>query len=69
MNAPTSDPMVSTYINASTIHDSDPRQANYIATQAPLPNTIDDFWQMIWEQVRGLAIKGFILLLHFFDGF
>ncbi|VDN51326.1 unnamed protein product [Dracunculus medinensis] len=57
LNAPTSDPMVSTYINASTIHDSDPRQANYIATQAPLPNTIDDFWQMIWEQGAVLIVN------------
>ncbi|EJW70499.1 hypothetical protein WUBG_18596, partial [Wuchereria bancrofti] len=40
----------STFINASAIHDCDPKQANYIATQSPLPETITDFWQMIWEQ-------------------
>ncbi|VDM17774.1 unnamed protein product [Wuchereria bancrofti] len=41
----------STFINASAIHDCDPKQANYIATQSPLPETITDFWQMIWEQL------------------
>lgn len=46
-----SDVTSSTYINASAIHDSDPRRPAYIATQSPLPNTIADFWQMIWEQV------------------
>ncbi|VDO39799.1 unnamed protein product [Onchocerca flexuosa] len=40
----------SAFINASAIHDCDPKQANYIATQSPLPETVADFWQMIWEQ-------------------
>ncbi|VBB32108.1 unnamed protein product [Acanthocheilonema viteae] len=47
----------STYINASAIHDCDPKQANYIATQSPLPETITDFWQMIWEQVTVLIVN------------
>ena len=38
----------SDYINANyiTVHPSCP---TYIATQGPLPNTVDDFWQMTWE--------------------
>ncbi|KAM9343493.1 protein tyrosine phosphatase receptor type Na [Pholidichthys leucotaenia] len=37
------------YINASIIFDHDPRQPSYIATQGPLPHTVADFWQMVWE--------------------
>jgi len=37
------------YINASTISDSDPK-CKYIATQGPMPNTTNAFWQMVWEQ-------------------
>ncbi|KAJ0070168.1 hypothetical protein NL108_002481, partial [Boleophthalmus pectinirostris] len=37
------------YINASIIFDHDPRQPSYIATQGPLPHTVTDFWQMVWE--------------------
>ncbi|XP_064648472.1 receptor-type tyrosine-protein phosphatase N2-like isoform X2 [Lineus longissimus] len=40
----------SDYINANTITDHDPRNPAYIATQGPLPHTVADFWQMIWEQ-------------------
>lgn len=36
------------YINASYITD-DQGNRKYIATQGPLPNTIDHFWEMIWE--------------------
>jgi protein tyrosine phosphatase len=37
------------YINASKISDSDPK-CKYIATQGPMPNTTNAFWQMVWEQ-------------------
>ncbi|OZC06744.1 Protein-tyrosine phosphatase [Onchocerca flexuosa] len=47
----------SAFINASAIHDCDPKQANYIATQSPLPETVADFWQMIWEQVAVLIVN------------
>ncbi|KAI0226679.1 Receptor-type tyrosine-protein phosphatase N2 [Lamellibrachia satsuma] len=40
----------SDYVNACTITDHDPRNPAYIATQGPLPHTIADFWQMVWEQ-------------------
>ncbi|XP_060761274.1 solute carrier organic anion transporter family member 5A1b [Neoarius graeffei] len=39
----------SEYINASPIMDHDPRNPAYIATQGPLPSTVSDFWQMVWE--------------------
>lgn len=35
----------SDYINANHILDG-----RYISTQAPMPNTINDFWRMVWEQ-------------------
>jgi len=28
----------------------------YIATQAPLRNTINDFWQMVWEQKPAVIV-------------
>ncbi|CAF3201278.1 unnamed protein product [Rotaria socialis] len=37
------------YINASPITDSDPK-CKYIATQGPMPNTTNAFWEMVWEQ-------------------
>ncbi|XP_067864225.1 receptor-type tyrosine-protein phosphatase N2 isoform X1 [Heptranchias perlo] len=39
----------SDYINASPIMDHDPRNPAYIASQGPLPATVADFWQMVWE--------------------
>ncbi|KAL8586996.1 hypothetical protein ACOMHN_023386 [Nucella lapillus] len=40
----------SDYINANFITDHDPRNPAYICTQGPLPHTVADFWQMVWEQ-------------------
>ncbi|XP_048040763.1 receptor-type tyrosine-protein phosphatase N2 isoform X3 [Megalobrama amblycephala] len=39
----------SDYINASPIMDHDPRNPAYISSQGPLPSTVADFWQMVWE--------------------
>lgn len=45
------------YINASHIKmDVFPETSGYIACQAPLNATIDDFWRMVWEQSSGVIV-------------
>eukprot|EP01129_Flabellula_baltica_P008479 TRINITY_DN3373_c0_g1_i2.p1 TRINITY_DN3373_c0_g1~~TRINITY_DN3373_c0_g1_i2.p1 ORF type:complete len:358 (-),score=53.58 TRINITY_DN3373_c0_g1_i2:136-1209(-) len=41
------DGLKSDYINASYIYEGEKR---YIAAMAPMNDTFDDFWQMVWEQ-------------------
>ncbi|XP_076359400.1 protein tyrosine phosphatase Meg isoform X1 [Tachypleus tridentatus] len=50
---------VGDYINASHVNMEIPTSGivnRYIATQGPLPNTIVDFWQMVWEQQSTLIV-------------
>lgn len=45
------------YINANWVDGVNQPRA-YIATQAPVPDTIPDFWTMVWgEKVRGICEK------------
>eukprot|EP00117_Sycon_ciliatum_P020564 scpid31244/ scgid18280/ Tyrosine-protein phosphatase non-receptor type 4; Testis-enriched protein tyrosine phosphatase len=45
------------YINASYVKTKvGSGTLNYIAAQGPLPHTLDDFWEMIWEQKNQLIV-------------
>lgn len=38
----------SDYINASFVKGYEGTDVQYIATQAPMDTTVDDFWTMVW---------------------
>ncbi|RDD42874.1 Receptor-type tyrosine-protein phosphatase R [Trichoplax sp. H2] len=47
---------LSNYINANYVRGYKNEPRAFIATQGPLPNTIDDFWRMAWFQNVSLII-------------
>lgn len=51
------------YINASHIKSS-LSQRHYIASQAPVPATIEDFWRVVWEQ----GVQVIVMLTAEHDG-
>ncbi|RDW67095.1 putative protein tyrosine phosphatase (Pyp1) [Aspergillus mulundensis] len=44
------------YVNASYLK-AEYSEQHYIATQAPVPDTFDDFWRVIWEQDIRLVVS------------
>jgi len=47
----------SDYINANFVSGEIPLSFHkYIACQAPLENTVNDFWRMVWEQRCGVVV-------------
>ncbi|XP_055931269.1 uncharacterized protein LOC129961745 [Argiope bruennichi] len=52
---PSGDPL-KCYINANFVKGYEGKSAFYIACQAPLPEGIEDFWRMVWEQQSRVII-------------
>ncbi|XP_021789591.1 tyrosine-protein phosphatase non-receptor type 7 isoform X5 [Papio anubis] len=44
------------YINANYIRGYDGKEKVYIATQGPMPNTVSDFWEMVWQEEVSLIV-------------
>ncbi|XP_075396644.1 tyrosine-protein phosphatase non-receptor type 7 isoform X1 [Tenrec ecaudatus] len=44
------------YINANYIRGYDGQEKVYIATQGPMPNTVADFWEMVWQEEVSLIV-------------
>ncbi|KAG5886443.1 hypothetical protein JTB14_024657 [Gonioctena quinquepunctata] len=53
----------SDYINANYVTGPKNAKGYYIACQAPMQNTVDDFWRMVWEQQS----KVILMITHFFE--
>ncbi|KAJ1520575.1 hypothetical protein ONE63_003687 [Megalurothrips usitatus] len=51
------------YINANYIRGYDGEDKAYIATQGPLPNTITDFWLMVW----GEGVPVIVMITRFIE--
>ena len=56
----------SDYINANFIRGFNGDQ-EYIAAQGPLPETISDFWRMVWEKSCSTIVMVCILIGDFCD--
>ncbi|XP_014649635.1 PREDICTED: tyrosine-protein phosphatase non-receptor type 7 isoform X2 [Ceratotherium simum simum] len=44
------------YINANYIRGYNGQEKVYIATQGPMPNTVADFWEMVWQEEVSLIV-------------